>query len=113
MSLGNIRSKKSVEALIEMMTKAGPRQVNDYMMMFRQSLVRLSGADQGPDSTMWTKWWQDNKAKFEVPAEAPKMPEVAEKAWNEYWGITPKEKATDKPKEGEKPKDKPDEPKKG
>jgi hypothetical protein len=96
MSLGNIRSKKSVEALVEMMTKAGTRQVNDYMNLFRQSLVRLTGADQGPDSAMWTKWWQDNKAKFEVPKEVPQMPEIAEKAWNEYWGITPKE-ASPKP----------------
>jgi hypothetical protein len=100
LSLGNIRSKKSVEALIEMMTKAGPRQVNDYMMLFRQSLVRLTGTDQGPDSTMWTKWWQDNKAKFEVPKEVPKVPEVADKAWNEYWGIESKDTP---PKRGEAP----------
>jgi HEAT repeats len=90
LSLGNIRSKKSLEALIDMMNKAGPRQVNDYMNLFRQSLLRLTGEDQGPDSAMWTKWWQDNKSKFEVPKEVPKVPEIAEKAWNEYWEITPK-----------------------
>jgi hypothetical protein len=88
-SLGNIRSKKSVEALMDMMNKAGTRQVNDYMNLFRQSLVRLTGADQGPDSALWTKWWQDNKSKFEVSKEVPKVPEIAEKAWNEYWGVEP------------------------
>jgi hypothetical protein len=102
MSLGNIRSTKSVKALIEMMNKAGPRQVNDYMNLFRQSLVRLTGADQGPDSTMWAKWWQDNKAKFEVPKDVPKMPEIAEKAWNEYWELTPKKADEPKPGGGEK-----------
>ena len=86
LSLGNIRSKKSVEALMDIMAKAGTRQVNDYMNLFRQSLVRLTGADQGPDSAMWTKWWQDNKAKLEVSKEVPKLPEIAEKAWSEYWG---------------------------
>ena len=92
-SLGNIRSKKSVEALMDMMNKAGTRQVNDYMNLFRQSLVRLTGADQGPDSALWTKWWQDNKSKFEVSKEVPKVPEIAEKAWNEYWGVEPKAEA--------------------
>lgn len=98
MSLGNIRSKKSLEALFDLMKKAGERQVNDYMLMLRQSLIRLTGQDQGPDSAMWQKWWQDNKTKFEVPKEVPKMPEVAEKAWNEYWGIeTPKKDPAPEP----------------
>ena len=92
LSLGNIRSKKSVEALMEIMTKAGTRQVNDYMNLFRQSLVRLTGADQGPDSAMWTQWWQANKSKFEVSKDVPKLPDIAEKAWSEYWG-----EATSKP----------------
>jgi hypothetical protein len=116
MSLGNIRSKKSLEALFDLMKKAGERQVNDYMLMLRQSLIRLTGQDQGPDSAMWQKWWQDNKAKFEVPKEVPKMPEIAEKAWNEYWEIAPKAEAP-KPeppkKDGDPPKKDPDPPKKG
>ena len=100
LALGNIRSKKSLEALIDMMNKAGPRQVNDYMNLFRQSLLRLSGEDQGPDSAMWQKWWRDNKDKFEVSKEVPKLPEIAETAWNEYWGIEPKkaEPKKDEPK---------------
>jgi HEAT repeat protein len=100
MSLGNIRSKKSVEALIEMMNKAGPRQVNDYMMLFRNSLWRLTGADQGPDSAMWAKWWQDNKGKFEMPKEVPKMPQIAEDAWNTFWEITPPKKEEGGEKKG-------------
>jgi hypothetical protein len=100
MSLGNIRSKKSVEALMDMMNKAGPRQVNDYMMLFRNSLWRLTGADQGPDSTMWTKWWQDNKGKFEMPKDPPKMPQVAEDAWNTFWDITPPKKEEGGEKKG-------------
>jgi hypothetical protein len=100
MSLGNIRSTKSVEALNDMMQKAGPNKVNDYMMLFRQALVRLTGTDQGPDSVAWTKWWQDNKTKFEVSKDVPKVPEIAEKAWNEYWGIVPKPVKTEEPKKG-------------
>jgi len=89
LSLGNIRSKKSLEALIGMMQKAGPRQVNEYMNLFRQSLLRLGGEDQGPDSAMWTKWWSENKDKVRVAKEVPKLPEIAEKAWEEYWGAEP------------------------
>ncbi|MFN0008286.1 MAG: HEAT repeat domain-containing protein [Planctomycetota bacterium] len=92
LSLGNIRSRKSVEALMEIMTKAGRRQVNDYMNLFRQSLVRLTGTDQGPDSAMWTRWWQENKTRFEVQKEIGKVPGFAEETWNEYWGIEAREK---------------------
>jgi HEAT repeat protein len=89
MSLGNIRSKKSVEAILDMMNKAGVVEVNDYQLLFRQALLRLTGTDRGPDSALWQKWWQDNKTKFEVQKEVPKVPELAEKLWNEYWEITP------------------------
>ena len=105
LSLGNIRSKKSVEALMDIMAKAGTRQINDYMNLFRQSLVRLTGQDQGPDSAMWTKWWQDNKAKFEVSKEVPQLPEIAAKAWSEYWGEAapkPQDKSTEKKPEPKK-----------
>jgi hypothetical protein len=103
MSLGNIRSKKSVEAILDMMNKAGLIEVNDYQLLFRQALLRLTGTDRGPDASMWQTWWQDNKTKFEVRKEVPKLPELAEKLWNEYWEITPKADAP-KSKEADPPK---------
>jgi len=101
-SLGNIRSKKSVEALFGMMNKAGTQKVNDYMQMFRVALWRLTGTDNGPDCQMWLAWWRDHEKDFEMSKEPPKFPEDVEKHWNEYWGIQPKKET---PKEGGEKKD--------
>ena len=105
LSLGNIRSKKSVEALMDMVTKAGPNRVNDYMQLFETSLVRLTGEDQGPDVAIWQKWWQDNKSKLTISKDVPKIPETFAKTWNEYWGTEPeKEMAKDEKKGSDKEK---------
>lgn len=86
-SLGNIRSRKSVEALFGMMNKAGVHKVNEYGELFRVALARLTGADNGPDCQMWLAWWRDKKQGFKLPAEVPDLADELERPWNEYWGI--------------------------
>ena len=97
-SLGNIRSKRSVQAIFDMMNKAGTNQVDKYAELFRQSLWRLTGTDQGPSCQMWMTWWRDNKDKFDVAKDVPKMSSDLDKSWNDYWEIQPKKEA---PKEGD------------
>lgn len=89
--LANIRSKKSVDAIIEMMNKVGNDKLGDYMATIRVALLRLTGTDNGSDPQAWMAWWRKNDKSFEIPKDAPKMPEIAEKAWIEYWGAPPGE----------------------
>jgi HEAT repeat protein len=103
--LANIRSKKSVDAILEMMNKVGNQKLQDYMVPIRVALLRLTGTDNGSDPQAWMAWWRKNDKTFEIPKDAPKMPELAEKAWNDYWGAGPGEdpsKETGEAKEGEK-----------
>ena len=102
LSLGNIRSKKSIDALFTMMNKVGTNQLDTYMNLVRVALTRLTGADQGPSSQMWMAWWRKNESGFELPKTEPKMPDFVEKMWNEYWETTPG--AASPPEGGEKKK---------
>ena len=89
LGLGNIRSKKSIDALFTMMNKVGTNQLDTYMEPVRLALMRLTGTDQGPSSQAWMAWWRGAEKGFEMPKEA-KLPEAQEKAWNDYWEIQPK-----------------------
>ena len=89
--LGMIRSKKSVEGIIAMMTKTSRRNVENYMGDLRLSLVALTGTDQGLSVDGWQLWWQKNRRDFEIPAELKFEKESDLFFWNEYWGLTQKE----------------------
>jgi len=103
--LANIRSKKSVDAIVEMMNKVGNEKLQDFMAPIRVALLRLTGVDNGSDPQAWLAWWRKNDKTFEVPKDPPKMPEIAEKAWIEYWGAPPGEdpskETAEPPKTGE------------
>jgi PBS lyase HEAT-like repeat len=92
LGLGNIRSKKSIDALFGMMNKVGTNQLDTYMEPVRLALMRLTGTDQGPSSQSWMAWWRGAEKTFEMPKEA-KLPEAQEKVWNDYWEIQPKKEA--------------------
>ena len=89
--LANIRSKKSVDAIIEMMNKVGNEKLQDFMPPIRVALTRLTGVDNGGDPQAWLAWWRKNDKSFEVPKDPPKLPDIAQKAWDEYWGAGPGE----------------------
>jgi len=67
-ALGMIRSKKSVDALIDLSYKFGRgrqgtgRLVNDAV----QALRALTGQDFGQERDDWKDWWKKNKAKFKL-----------------------------------------------
>ena len=87
MSLGNIRSVKSIEALIELSKKVGVHRMDGLRNDTRLALAKLTGRDLGPNSTQWLAWWQDNKKGFEVAKEAPKLEAPMERQWARYWGL--------------------------
>lgn len=101
LSLGNIRSKKSLDALFAMMNKVGTNQLDTYMETVRLALMRLTGTDQGPSSQAWMTWWRGAEKGFDISKVEPKLPEAQAKAWDEYWELQPaKAAAKEAPKDG-------------
>lgn len=94
LSIGNIRSVKAIEALIDMMAKGGNagrrggrarggRNRNDY----RVALTVLTGVDLGADMDSWKKWWDKNQKGYKVKPKMPALPRDVERNWNLFWGI--------------------------
>jgi HEAT repeat protein len=100
LSLGNIRSKKSIDALFTMMNKVGTNQLDTYMEPVRLALMRLTGTDQGPSSQAWMTWWRGAEKGFDIAKVEVKLPEAQTKAWDEYWEIRPAKEAKEAPKDG-------------
>lgn len=87
MGLANIRVKRSVEELCDLMRKIDRRKVQPYANDFRLALVVLTGVDRGTDLDRWVQWWNDNKKTYEVLEKAPQMPEELQTRWDRYWGL--------------------------
>jgi hypothetical protein len=104
--LGRIRTKASVEKLIDLMKTRGPHKIQPQMQLFRTSLVALTGADQGASQEGWLAWWNDNKGKLEVAPKAGPLPKPLQGNWDAYWGD---KQDSDRPaKRGKDGKDGPD-----
>lgn len=86
MALGNIRSAKSIDALIDMSKKVGVHRMDGLRQDMRLALARLTGRDLGVVSTQWLAWWQDNKKGFEIAKAPPKLEPALERQWARYWG---------------------------
>jgi len=87
LSLGRIRTKQSVEALMALMRKAGRKDVQAHMGEFRLALVAATGVDHGRSQDLWLGWWNDRKKEFEAPEKEPLMPRRDKQAWDAYWGV--------------------------
>lgn len=86
-SLANTRTKRAAEELIAMMRTASREKVQNHMPTFRLALIVITGADQGLSQDAWTKWWNDNKHKLEIPEKLPALPKEMLDRWNNYWGL--------------------------
>lgn len=89
LSLGQIRTKASVEALMDLMKVAGPHRIQNVMPAFRLALTRLTGVDKGQSQPMWQDWWNDNKGKFDVAEKPAELPRELQFKWDTYWGKEP------------------------
>ncbi len=65
-ALGNIRSKKSVDALIDMMYLGKRWTWQNLARDFSSALMKLTGRNNGGDRDEWKGWWTDNKNKFKL-----------------------------------------------
>jgi len=85
--LANIRDRKSLETLIELLRGAKIEVVKRYGRDLRLCLMQLTGVDRGESPDRWREWWSENKRGFELPEKAPLMPLELQRAWDSYWGI--------------------------
>jgi len=68
-ALGRIESKKSVEALIDLISKfgSGRRGSNArYVGNITDSLQQLTGQNLGRDTDAWKTWWKKNRSKLKL-----------------------------------------------
>jgi hypothetical protein len=95
MGLSRIRSRESIDALIELSRLAGGRGAKtgavsvdreQFRPAFRTAMSVLTGRDEGLVPADWEKWWRTHGKGFEVAAERPKVPDDVRRTWETYWG---------------------------
>jgi hypothetical protein len=87
LGLANIRDKRSVEALFDLMTKVDRAKVTPYLREFQLAFNVLLGIDVGKNQDRWLGWWNDNKKTFTLAETMPKLPEESLAMWQEFWGL--------------------------
>lgn len=93
MGLGRIRQRDSVETLIKAMRLSSGRRPREwrvpdnprFLIEANVAMTSLTGAMPGTAKDDWQKWWRDNKKKFRMKKEFPKIPKKYETYWEEYW----------------------------
>jgi hypothetical protein len=93
MGLGRIRQRDSVETLIKAMRLSSTRRPREwrvpdnprFLIEANVAMASLTGAMPGTAKDDWQKWWRDNKKKFRMKKEFPKIPKKYETYWEEYW----------------------------
>lgn len=92
--LGRVRSKASVDKLIELLRALGPTKSASAMPDFRTALMVLTGVDQGTSGESWIAWWTAERARSVIAARPAALPRAAQYAWDLYWG---EDRPTDRP----------------
>ena len=87
LSLANIRDKRAVEALFDLMTKADRRKVTPFLAEYQLAFNVLLGVDVGKNQDRWLAWWNEHRKSYELAAEFPKLPEESLRAWQLFWGL--------------------------
>ena len=102
-ALGHIRSKRSVEELMDLLQKTGRgwrRGGQPMMAEISSSLHVLTGEDFGRDEETWLDWWRKNEKDFEITASPEGLGKREERAWKRLW-TRPEPESEDAP-EGER-----------
>ncbi len=87
LSLGNIRTRESVEAMLDLMNSSQERYIRRHMSNIRLSMMMLTGTDKGDNVEAWMQWWNENKKDFEVAEKPPLLPRASQERWDRFWGI--------------------------
>ena len=89
-SLGNIRDKQAVKALMDLMQRTGSRGrkgggTQPLMKQFAVSLEMLTAQAHGQEEQAWIQWWRDNEKTFEVTKELGRVTPKTKALWTKYW----------------------------
>jgi len=89
MALAHIREKEAVDALVKLvrMGKKGGRRRSGAgrMKPAYQALTLLTGQRIQPQAHLWKKWWDQNRAAFEVPREPTGLRKKEARQWERLW----------------------------
>lgn len=114
LGLANIRTKESVDPLMQMMRSAERPRVADVMLEMRTALHRLTGVDKGTDQDPWIDWYDEVKDTLVIPPAPPEeRPFEIRRCWSLFWGedagkhkLDPSEKDSEKGKKKVKEQEK-------
>jgi len=87
LGLANIRDKRAVEALFDLLTKADRRRVVPRMGELQLAFNVLLGVDVGKNQDRWQAWWNDNKKTYELTPKFPVLPAESLATWERFWGL--------------------------
>jgi len=63
-ALGNIRDKRSIDALLRYFVKMHRDYVKHYQHVIVEALKKLTDKDFGKDTQAWRRWWRKNRETF-------------------------------------------------
>ncbi|MFT5291190.1 MAG: HEAT repeat protein [Planctomycetota bacterium] len=92
LGLARIRTKESIDALVNLMNRSTKNRRVLQMEDFRLAFAVLTGIDRGKDATAWMRWWNDAKKTFEVSPEMGELPKALMQRWRSFWGWGEEEK---------------------
>jgi hypothetical protein len=70
LGLGRVEDVRAIPPLLARLRHPDP----SVRSAARESLVRLTGEDQGTDPAKWESWWDASKKDFRFPDKAPTLP---------------------------------------
>jgi hypothetical protein len=95
MGIANIRSRESVDVLVDAGKMAGSygrrsRNFQDWKglfeMPYRVAMTVLTANDLGASRQMWQDWWKSEAGKkFQPSAKRPQVPKAVQEFWEKYW----------------------------
>lgn len=85
LSLGKIRDKGSVEALMNAMKTLPPAVRLMHMDEFRLSLTQLTQVDHGVNDRAWIEWWDAENETMHLRTEEQQVAGSLQREWDGYW----------------------------
>ncbi len=85
LGLGNLGSRRSVAALLDLGTQLPDDQRLLFADELRLALGRATGADLGHDVDAWAGWWEASKGGHALATDDSELPTLCALEWRAYW----------------------------